>query len=126
MYYHPDYNQEGVKRGDNFRLEFNYYSLSLVLLEIGLCDTVSNVKAKSSRELQKKLLATRVPILGHSMGTQYRDTVDFCLRSRFKEKSANITMATILEFQQFVVGALMSLRPPKAATHSENPVRLLL
>jgi hypothetical protein len=106
-YHHPSYTIEDARNGGHFRPQFDYYSLGLVLLEIGLWDTVSNFKAKSSRDLQQRLLAHQVPLLGHCMGIAYRDAVDACLRSNFGGNgTTNTDMAMVLEFQRLVVGPL--------------------
>jgi hypothetical protein len=39
-YFHPDYSHQAIWRGEHFRHSFDYCSLGLVLLEIGLWDTV--------------------------------------------------------------------------------------
>ncbi|KAF2809121.1 kinase-like protein [Mytilinidion resinicola] len=106
-YHHPEYNIEETRNGGHFRFQFDYYSLGLVLLEIGLWDTVSNFKAKSTRDLQQKLLARQVPLLGYCMGSAYRDAVDTCLQSNFGCTGAVDTdMAMVLEFQRLVVDPL--------------------
>lgn len=55
-YHHPDYTIASMRRGNRFRLEYDYYSLGLMLLEIGLWDTIASVKATSGPEMKAKIL----------------------------------------------------------------------
>ncbi|EWC47292.1 hypothetical protein DRE_03411 [Drechslerella stenobrocha 248] len=81
-YYHPDYSQKTAPQV-LYRLEFDYYSLGLVLLEIGIWDSLDNMlKGKdfaSNSEMLKQLQEKRVPLLGHFMGTNYQEAVQACL-----------------------------------------------
>lgn len=76
-YQHPLYVGE-----QRFRPEFDYYSLGLVLLEIGLWklldDLTAGWKYYSSSEMREMLLEKRVPLLAHAMGTNYRAAVKAC------------------------------------------------
>jgi serine/threonine protein kinase len=82
-YHNPKYS----KKGQRFRQEFDYYSLGIVLLEIGIWkileDIISGWNISSSIDLQEKLLEKRVPHLNHSMGAGYRDAVNACLQGDF-------------------------------------------
>lgn len=79
QYHHPCYTNLKMR----FRPDFDYYSLGIVLLEIGLWKTLDDMTAgwnSSSRGgLQEMLLEKRVPLLGHAMGLEYRDAVSACL-----------------------------------------------
>lgn len=86
---HKDYQHPIYLRGAGrvrFRAEFDYYSLGLVLLEIGLWSSLGNIttskeefKLASPEELRGKLLETVVPLLGRTVGWIYRDAVAACL-----------------------------------------------
>jgi hypothetical protein len=79
-YHHPLYLEH-----QRFMPEFDYYSLGLVLLEIGLWklldDMTVSYKYSSWEELRQTLLLKRVPLLEHAMGTSYREAVDSCLNA---------------------------------------------
>ena len=71
-------------RGQRYRQSFDYYSLGLVLLEIGLWDTiVTSTEADSTTMLRKVLMAKRLPLLGFTMGQAYSDVVTSCLDGSF-------------------------------------------
>jgi serine/threonine protein kinase len=82
-YQHPLYSQGGVE----FRKSFDFFSLGIVLLELGLWVPVSILRLahaddpdiSSAEAFRQKLLRTYVPMLGEKMGAFYRDAVAFCL-----------------------------------------------
>jgi serine/threonine protein kinase len=81
-YQHPEYRRD--KRG--YRQEYDYYSLGIVLLEIGLWKTINDWTPKwnlPAEELKQKLLRSRVPVLGQFMGRSYREAVRACLTGEF-------------------------------------------
>jgi len=99
-----------MRRGERFRLEYDYYSLGLVLLEIGLWDSIARVKARSVSELREMLPDKRVPLLGHCVGTAFREAVAKCLRGDFgRTKDRSSDNAVILEYEQIVVEPLRRL-----------------
>lgn len=119
LYEHPSYRQLALtKRNDVaiiFRRVYDFYSLGIILLELGLWITSSElyhslqaywIKEKSKRKddnqaekedsqeisivvaFWSKLLDTYVPILGEKMGELYMNAVRFCLDA---EKSIGFT-----------------------------------
>lgn len=112
MYHHPEYTTEGTRHGNRFRLEFDYYSLGLVLLEIALWDTITLVKASSRQELREKILVRRVPLLAHCVGTSYQYAVAACLKGDFggTAHGGPTDKSLLLEFERVVVEALRGLR----------------
>jgi len=75
-YHHPLYSMNGPR----YQPEFDYYSLGIVLLEIGLWKTIDGMtKAASPSQRRDELCNKRVPLLGHYMGTEYQDAVLACL-----------------------------------------------
>ena len=104
-----------------FCLEFDYYSLGLVLLEIGLWDTVTRMgrKTSSAKELRQILLERRVPMLGHLMGESYRDAVRDCLKGDFGRGGNEETAEgggggsederVMMEFDRRIIGRLRGL-----------------
>lgn len=82
-YQHPDYRKDGGKI--RFREEFDYYSLGLVLLELGRWKTLRDMikdrerQLLSPQDLKAVLLKDEVSQLGSYMGIYYRDAVAACL-----------------------------------------------
>jgi serine/threonine protein kinase len=77
-YEHPDYSVTNQR----FSLKYDYYSLGLVLLEIGLWKTLKHLGVPaglSPDKVREYLLDVMVPRLGQSMGATYRDVVYTCL-----------------------------------------------
>jgi hypothetical protein len=80
---HPEYSQGQLR----FRPEFDYYSLGVVLLELGMWRMLSELTrgwCESPREFREKLLEKRVPRLGPPMGAIYQDVVRVCLSGDFQ------------------------------------------
>ncbi|KAL8689077.1 MAG: hypothetical protein Q9218_005166, partial [Villophora microphyllina] len=79
IYQHPQY----AERKHHHRPEFDYYSLGLVLLEIGLWMPLANMlagrKFSSFEEQRNHLLVKYTPLLGHSVGSKYATAVRVCL-----------------------------------------------
>lgn len=93
-YHHPQYCQS-PGRQVRYRLEFDYYSLGLVLIEIGLWKTLENLtqiktastnQETNNQKVLDELLKKRVPLLGHYMGTDYQDAVLACLNGLGEKK----------------------------------------
>jgi serine/threonine protein kinase len=82
LYKHPDY----AARESYFQQTFDYYSIGLVLLELGGWRTLDEYK-KLSRDPQsvsvQSLIDKYVPRLCSSMGETYRDATVACLSSQF-------------------------------------------
>jgi len=112
-YYHPAYNMRALRDAVPFRMIYDYYSLGLVLLEIGLWETIDGIRTKSSHDLKSKIIETKVPPLRHVMGTAYRDAVAACLQDGITQDSPETYGDTILDFQRLVVEAVVRpiLRP---------------
>ncbi|KAF1963918.1 hypothetical protein BU23DRAFT_576086 [Bimuria novae-zelandiae CBS 107.79] len=111
-YHHPDYSTDHMRQGKRFNLAYDYYSLGLVLLEIGLWQDVvksSSTKVKSALELKDKLLRRRVPLLGFTTGKTYEDVMTRCLQGSMRHDGDDD--ATILEqFEVLVVQPLRELK----------------
>jgi serine/threonine protein kinase len=78
-YHHPLY-----RPGTEFRHSFDYFSLGIVLLELGMWCPVSTLRydhpeITSAEQFRLKLLTSYVSQLGEKMGSVYRDAVHFCL-----------------------------------------------
>ncbi|KAF3002325.1 hypothetical protein E8E14_005549 [Neopestalotiopsis sp. 37M] len=107
-YQHPDYRAEG-----GFKRSFDYFSLGIILLELGLWLPISSLKAHhdnlgeamSPEEFRSRLLSSYVPMLGEKMGAIYQKATRFCLDAESALKDA--TGSTEQEiFQDQVVNPL--------------------
>jgi hypothetical protein len=84
-YQHPEY----LERQERYREEFDYYSVGMLLLEIGFWSTLSSItkddhfQGVSDEEFRKQVLATRVPQLRITMGTRYMEATRMCLEGGF-------------------------------------------
>ncbi|RYP90030.1 hypothetical protein DL770_003875 [Monosporascus sp. CRB-9-2] len=81
-YQHPTY----LKEGRGYRLEYDYYSLGIILLEIGFWMPLAKITGgwDGSYEQRRRLLvAKRVPRLRQHMGREYSEAVRCCLESDF-------------------------------------------
>jgi serine/threonine protein kinase len=78
-YQHPDYTTGGQR----YRPAFDYYSLGVVLLEIGLWRPISSWKSKfrdsTAAEVRSDLIESCRARLGIKMGVVYRDVVLRCM-----------------------------------------------
>ena len=86
-YQHPEYCKDRAR----YRVEYDYYSLGLVLLEIGIWKDLGSIlkslhKSQSDStklSLLDNLLRRVVPRLRVEMGTKYQRVVETCLRGDF-------------------------------------------
>lgn len=81
-YHHPAY----LKEGRRYRLEYDYYSLGIILLEIGFWMPLAKITegwVGSYEERRQRLLERRVPRLRQHMGRGYSEAVRFCLEGGF-------------------------------------------
>ena len=82
-YQHPDY----LERRQRYRREFDYYSVGMLLLEIGLWNTLSTItdsshfRDVSDDDFREQVILTRLPKLGAAMGTRYMEAARACLRT---------------------------------------------
>ncbi|KAI1742958.1 kinase-like protein [Xylaria scruposa] len=77
-YHHPAY----LKENRGYRLEYDYYSLGIILLEIGFWMPLAKITegwVGSYEERRRRLLERRVPRLRQHMGRGYSEAVRFCL-----------------------------------------------
>ncbi|KAF4335478.1 kinesin [Fusarium beomiforme] len=73
-YQHPAY----LKAGTGYRMEFDYYSLGILLLEIGFWKPLSKITQDwtgSFEDRRQKLLTNRVPKLAQHMGRDYSEAI---------------------------------------------------
>lgn len=98
-YQHPECQMRD--RGYRFRTEFDYYSLGVVLLEIGLWTPLEELVVKGigsypPRRQKDLWLDEFVPALGPPMGEIYREAVRFCLTCE-DAAAASFEMAVVNE-----------------------------
>ena len=95
-YQHPEY-----LRGPNrFRQEYEYYSVGLVLLELGFWLPLEKITKRiggSPAKMIETLLTRHVPILKTYMGTAYEDAVATCLAGAFGDTSNPIAVREAFE-----------------------------
>ena len=110
-YQHPDY---AIGRGSvRYRLQFDYYSLGLVLLEIGRWESLEHMSEMigNRQALREKLRSEKVKRLGQNMGTIYQNVVILCLGDDLMpapgmENSTDGGIELRLKFSQHVVNQL--------------------
>jgi hypothetical protein len=113
-YLHPDYLQQPKR----YRVEFDYFSIGLVLLEVGLwkplADLTRDLKGQPPSQVKQKLLEVEVPQLGYYMGRLYRDCVIACLEGRFVPEGSgpqdNVPISSVVQsgFRTKVVEPLLA------------------
>ena len=116
-YQHPEYRSSRRR----FRPEYDYYSLGLVLLEIGiwmpLDEMISKLKSfdssrhnpqKLQQALHQAVIKERVSVLGQYMGTTYRDAVRSCLEGQIRDDidSGGVSLFAGSSFARLVIQPL--------------------
>lgn len=112
-YQHPAYLRESQR----YRAEFDYYSLGIILLEIGLWLPLDNMTRKyegSHEDIREMLLRKRIPLLKQSMGRRYCEAARVCLESDFGESDfrgghTDKTKSLHLSFERLVVSQLSEI-----------------
>ena len=112
-YQHPEY-LHGLKLGSwRYLTRFDYYSLGIVLLEIGLWRSLREITGRwegTPEAMREKLLRSVVPQLGPRAGASYRDAVVECLTGRFAVTHGEDSTALHRSFKTFVVDQLAQCR----------------
>lgn len=109
---HPEYLKN--KGRVRYRPEFDYYSLGMVLLEIGHWKPLNKITAMtdgSPEDYLNHLRKEKVPGLGFTMGNIYRDVVGACLNGDFGKHEnvdggSNFSISVALGFAKTVVEQL--------------------
>ncbi len=82
-YIHPQYTPGSTR----FDKRFDFYSVGVVLLEIGFWEPLSSFRAQHMSEthssFSRLLIERYTPKLGPKMGSSYRDVVRACLEGEF-------------------------------------------
>ena len=110
-YQHPEYL--GGRGSVRYRLQFDYYSLGLILLEIGRWESLEHMSEKSGNreEMRDKLRNDKVKRLSPRMGSIYQKVVTTCLGDDFRpmtgmENSTSGDVELRLKFSEHVVSQL--------------------
>jgi serine/threonine protein kinase len=109
-YHHPDFIN-----GSRYRSEFDYYSLGIVLLEIALWKSVSEITKGESWRLpwhafRERLLVNVVPQVEFYVGPEYRDVVSELFRiGSYDDQREMIPTLLSRDFQHKVVSRLRRL-----------------
>ncbi|KAI9861845.1 MAG: hypothetical protein M1824_001956 [Vezdaea acicularis] len=111
-YQHPEY----LQNKSQFTSKFDYYSLGMVLLEIGYWEPLQQITHDwncPNEMLRDRLLKEKVPRLKEKMGEIYFEAVNMCLSSKFtargkSEDEVEVDNATAvhLEYEELVVAQL--------------------
>ena len=138
-YMHPRYIEDKCR----FRRGFDYYSLGLVLLEIGLWHSLSVMlfrldifPPKMSEKVLKEFLIKFVPTLNHTMGVDYCGAVHECLSWDTTVDDAAMTeeerAGLLFKFERLVVEQirrcslsdnLRDCQPPLSSVEDNRPMR---
>ena len=110
-YQHPEYLGGGGSV--RYRLQFDYYSLGLILLEIGRWETLEHMSERSGtrEEMRDKLRSGKINGLSRRMGSIYQKVVMTCLGDEFRpitgmENSTSGDVELRLRFSDHVVNQL--------------------
>ncbi|KAL1983890.1 hypothetical protein VTN96DRAFT_9814 [Rasamsonia emersonii] len=106
-YHDPRYICVENHQFTRFRPQFDYYSLGILLVEIGFWDTIDAVmdeyKNEDNHVFSASLIKHKLPTLSFSMGSRYANIVKQCLTGLGEQAPTNLL------FKQKVVMPLKSL-----------------
>ena len=107
---HPHY----AERKYHFRPEFDYFSLGLILLEIGIWSSLPSMiadrKLANLEEQRQHLLLRYTPLLGHHVGREYAAAVKVCLEDFGSiDSDENVSETKVSKFSEEVVERLRTL-----------------
>lgn len=107
-YQDPQYSE----KHQHYREDFDYYSIGIVLLEIGLWDSLchftdtARFQDLSAEAFRRELMAERVPSVGYLMGTQYMEAVRACLEGGFGQEDDE---TPYLQFKEKVIDQILQI-----------------
>lgn len=82
-YQHPEYSY--LSSQGRYRPEYDYFSLGMILLEIGLWRTLkSMLQDRQPRNILEIVKKEWVPLLGFHVGKTYQNVVETCLNGDFR------------------------------------------
>lgn len=115
-YQHPDYRESrAAGEASRFREDHEYYSVGIVLLELGQWRPLHRItrgkRELSAKEIREYLLKEEVPTLGSYMGKAYQDAVESCLNGSLAVAGVNDTESMKAAFQRKVLEPIASAFP---------------
>ncbi|KAL9119335.1 MAG: hypothetical protein Q9187_004110 [Circinaria calcarea] len=115
-YQHPEYLKAGP--GTPFRQDFDYYSVGIVLLELGCWKLLRNKPTLSPAQIKEHLVKHEVWLLGSYMGEVYRNAVMACLNSVWPNSAQDASAM----FERLVLGPLSRCMESQSRSMSINPL----
>lgn len=109
-----DYQHSEYARTGRYRAIYDYYSLGLILLELGFWQSLhgwfrsQRYSTMSLNEFRQELIKTRVPFLGVGLGAVYRNVVHFCLRGTM-DSAEDLDINILEDFAKNVIEPLKEL-----------------
>jgi serine/threonine protein kinase len=92
QYQHPEY----LIHHERYREEFDYYSVGMILLEIGLWNTLCTItksdrfQGLSNEQFRREIIARMIPELRIAMGTRFMEATRACLEGGFVGRSGDL------------------------------------
>ncbi|RYP42724.1 hypothetical protein DL768_010280 [Monosporascus sp. mg162] len=115
-YRHPDYSgadAADLPTASGFLAEYDYYSLGLVLLEIGLWNPLWHmvrIRTMAKSKIRDTLCRTWIPFLASTVGETFAKAVDTCLSGRLSRFGRAPEKDKVDErFERLVLGPLHNL-----------------
>jgi serine/threonine protein kinase len=115
-YHHPEYLEDKKQR---YREEFDYYSVGILLLEIGHWNSLPRITSSGKFSglkpelFRKEILKTMVSPIARTMGSKYEQVVRVCLESRFNDAHFHFHetahMSVLEDFKRKVVDLLQEI-----------------
>ncbi|KAK3379118.1 kinase-like domain-containing protein [Lasiosphaeria ovina] len=108
-YQHPSY-AASPQRHRPYRPEYDYYSLGILLLEIGTWESFADAVSENLRRPphqksgRRDLLEKRLAVLAHLMGRRYREVVRVCFDWELSEEQSQ--QSRCIDFEKLVVSQL--------------------
>ncbi|KAK4466530.1 hypothetical protein QBC42DRAFT_282309 [Cladorrhinum samala] len=116
-YHHPDYpgaDAVGAETSPGYLAEYDYYSLGLVLLEIGMWQRLRRIfpdRNLTRHDMRVDILANLVPVLEGTLGSSYSEAVRACLSGELSGKGGDLDPASVDErFERMVLRPLEALQ----------------
>lgn len=107
-YHHPLYRSHI----EGYRAEFDYYSLGIILLQIGLWRPINEIASVPPEQLREHVLKKLVPLLPQSMGMRFYEATKACIEGINVPESGNSEndkKNLLLKFEKLVVSKLFRI-----------------
>lgn len=117
-YRHPDYagaDAANAEQSPGYLAKYDYYSLGLVLLEIGVWNRLRRLypdKTLSKEDMRKEILRDLVPVLEATLGMAYASAVRSCLSGELSGSGKTPDPGSVDEsFERLVLRPLEMAQP---------------